>query len=75
MQTAIAENYRMAHLIRMNMREAKLLLHYICPIISIGGFLLFERRTILTDSERTGMWQSPHVHELYTFFDHYIFVE
>lgn len=35
-------------------KKANLLLHYICPIISIMSFLLFERGTVLTDSEWTG---------------------
>ena len=36
-----------------------LLLHYICPIISIVSFLLFERGTVLTDSEWTGYAAIP----------------
>lgn len=34
-------------------KKANLLLHYICPIISIVSFLLFERGTVLTDSAWT----------------------
>lgn len=40
-------------------KKANLLLHYICPIISIISFLLFERGTVLTDSEWTGYAAIP----------------
>ena len=40
-------------------KKANLLLHYICPIISIVSFLLFERGTVLTDSEWTGYAAIP----------------
>ncbi|MCH5347801.1 MAG: hypothetical protein J1E40_00630 [Oscillospiraceae bacterium] len=40
-------------------KKANLLLHYICPIISIISFLLFERGTVLTNSEWTGYAAIP----------------
>ena len=40
-------------------KKANLLLHYVCPIISIVSFLLFERGTVLTDSEWTGYAAIP----------------
>lgn len=40
-------------------KKANLILHYICPMISIVSFLLFERGTVLTDSEWTGYAAIP----------------
>ena len=40
-------------------KRANLLLHYFCPILSIVSFLLFERGTVLTDSEWTGYAAIP----------------
>jgi len=39
--------------------KANILLHYLCPIISIVSFVLFERGTTLTDSELTGYAAIP----------------
>ncbi len=40
-------------------KKANLILHYICPIISIVSFLVCERGTVLTDSEWTGYAAIP----------------
>lgn len=43
----------------LNPKKANLLLHYICPIISLVSFMFFERGTVLTDSEWTGYAAIP----------------
>lgn len=43
----------------LNPRRANLLLHYICPVISIVSFLLFERGTVITNSDWTGYAAIP----------------
>lgn len=40
-------------------KKANLLLHYLCPILSMVSFLFFERGTVLTDSEWTGYAAIP----------------
>jgi hypothetical protein len=43
----------------LNPRTSNFILHYFCPIISVVSFTLFERQTILTDSEWTGYAAIP----------------
>ncbi len=40
-------------------KTANLLLHYICPIVSIISFVFFERQTVLRGSEWTGYAAIP----------------
>ena len=44
---------------RLKPKKADLILHYICPIISIVSFLVCERGTVLTNYEWTGYAATP----------------